>query len=117
MSRAEQGFSHVILLVAVVLLAVATSGYVVYLHQHDKVAPANMASTTTSSKSSTMLSIPTNTSNTASGVTTALNSLANSLNTSEASANVQANASDQSSDANVGTAATNLGGAYDAGNY
>ncbi len=113
MRKSEQGFSHVVLLLVAVML-VAGSGYVVYVHQHDK----TVAGSATSSKSgSSSLAAPANEPKTASGAANAVNTLATSLVNGESSLDSQYTANDSTSDATVGTAATNLGGSYDANNY
>lgn len=113
MRKSEQGFSHVVLLLVAVLL-VGGSGYVVYVHQHDK----TVVGTTTSSKTgSGSLATMTNQPKTATGAADAVDTLATSLVNSESTLNSQTTTNDTNSDANLGVAANNLGGSYDANNY
>jgi hypothetical protein len=115
--KSEAGFAHVALIAVVAVLVVATGGYVVYEHQQSNGKPASVSANAGTSSSTSSLAVPANQSNTVSGITGTISSLATSLNTSESSLNNQANTNDQTSDANVGSAATNLGGAYNASNY
>jgi hypothetical protein len=119
MSKSEAGFVHIVLASIVAVLVVGTGGYVVYVHQHYKATPvsATTSTTTNTGVSTPSLALPAAQSNTVNGVTNTLNGLTSSLNTGESSLNSQANVNDQTSDATVGTAATNLGGAYNASNY
>ena len=117
MFKPEKGFSHVVVLLVFVAIAVVGSGYLVYVHQQDsKNVTLGTASAKPASKSGA-LAVPASQPNTASGVASTVDSLATSLSSSESSLNSQYTANDQSSDAGVGTAATNVGGAYDANNY
>lgn len=118
MSKSQQGFSHIIVPLVLVLVAVTGSGYLVYMHQHTKQLDADSAAASKSgSTTASTLALPANQANSASGVGTAINNLATSLNTSEKALYGQYNTNDQSSDASLGIAATNVGGSYDASSY
>lgn len=114
MNKAEDGFTHLFLPV-LVLLVVAGAGYVVYGRVH-KVNSPNSSTANTSTTSTLTLSKPIS-ANTASGVASNVDSITSSLVSGESTLNGQYDATDQSSDANLGTTATNVGGAYDASNY
>ena len=112
----SKGFSVVeALVVLVVVLAVAGTGYLVYAREH-KTTP-NGTTTTSTGTTNTSLASPSGTGNSASDVAGAINGLVNSLNTNENTLENQYSASDQSSDSSLNAAATNLGGVYNANNY
>ena len=118
MHKTEYGFSHILLPILVVAVVIIGGSYLV--HRRDDETKSNTSDTTTTvatvNKTASTLPTPANES-TVSGVAGDIDSIAASLSSSDATLGTQYNANDQTSDASLGSAATNLEGAYNASIY